>query len=220
MHCIISSLTAQLLVGASYWYLNSLFWGLRAGIGSGSTGGCWLYALGLGILYLSRLSWDIGGRFEKSGCFFWTYVVGLLVSNNLYYWRRLSRVEWQVWCAYAIDPCNFPPLVVILWISTPSEVDLLVLAPTEVSGGTGIFCNIGSIGEVVSRPRIWANFMMACREDLGWSPGIEGDLCSNKWIRSFAVFLTWSSIETSGMGMYRGINLTVSDGTSLLVSGK
>ena len=154
MHCIISSLTAQLLVGASYWYVDILFWGLRAGIGSGSAGGCRLDALGWGILYVSRLSWDIGGRFEKSDSFLWSYVGGLVASDNPYFCKRLSRVAWRVWCAVAIDPYNFLPSDVVLQISTPSEVDLLVLVPMEASGNTGRFHNIGRIGGVVSRPRI------------------------------------------------------------------
>ena len=89
----------------------------------------------------------------------------------------------------------------ILRFPSPSEVATLVVAPSEVNAGTGEAVGKDCIGGDVSRPRICANLISACRDDSGSKAWIAGAFYNKRCNKSLAVFFTWSVNETSGNGM-------------------
>ena len=105
-----------------------------------------MYDLGNGIVYLSKLFWNIVGRRDK--CFFFVgrYVDGAIFeSNNMYSRSRPSNVELCIGAAsrtvfITLGSFHFPLSVVAIKNPTPSEV----------SSNIGDGGSIGSIGGVVS----------------------------------------------------------------------
>ena len=102
---------------------------------------------------------------------------------------------------YSTDLIRLPLLVVFPRLPTPSEVAILVVAPSGVNAGTGGAVGNNCIGCDVSRPRSCADWMSACRDDSGSKAGIAGSFYNKRCNKSLAVFFTWLDKETSGNGI-------------------
>ena len=78
---------------------------------------------------------------------------------------------------------------------------------------------MGAMTGVVSLLSNCAIFSSASLADSGCNAGIAGVLFKSKCTISFVVLSRWSSILASGIGMKRGIKVTVLELTSLRVVG-
>ena len=176
--------------------------------------------LGQGMLYFTTLSLRCG----RSGGILLTIGFGttLILSNFLYCSTKLSKVCWEdvltrveVLIKGVLSPLEVVFLIgIIVEVVDGESIGIVVnvvfcfTAPLEIISVIDFLDNYWKIdgwtGTIVGkllRCKTWANWIKIWREDSSFRARIVGDLRSNKWIKSSAVFLTWSSKEVSGIGI-------------------